>query len=101
MSGYRTVIVGTDGSDSSLRAVERAARLAAHANARLIVASALSYYDSYRTATLPDGLLQAQRDFFGAHLYERVDQPRGEMFHIDWPDPARPQLKASELGMSR
>jgi len=66
-----------------------------------VFASALSYYDSYRTATLPAGLLQAQRDFFGAHLYERVDQPRGEMFHIDWPDPARPQLKASELGMSR
>ena len=66
-----------------------------------VFASALSYYDSYRTATLPAGLLQAQRDFFGAHLYERVDQPRGEMFHIDWPDPTRPQLKASELGMSR
>jgi len=66
-----------------------------------VFASALSYYDSYRTATLPAGLLQAQRDYFGAHLYERVDQPRGEMFHIDWPDPARPQLKASELGMSR
>jgi 6-phosphogluconate dehydrogenase len=66
-----------------------------------VFASALSYYDSYRTATLPAGLLQAQRDFFGAHLYERIDQPRGEMFHIDWPDPTRPQLKASELGMSR
>jgi 6-phosphogluconate dehydrogenase len=66
-----------------------------------VFASALSYYDSYRTAVLPAGLLQAQRDFFGAHLYERVDQPRGEMFHIDWPDPARPQLKSSELGMSR
>jgi 6-phosphogluconate dehydrogenase len=66
-----------------------------------VFASALSYYDSYRTAILPAGLLQAQRDFFGAHLYERVDQPRGEMFHIDWPDPKRPQLKASELGMSR
>ncbi len=66
-----------------------------------VFASALSYYDSYRTATLPAGLLQAQRDLFGAHLYERVDQPRGELFHIDWPDPARPQLKASELGMSR
>jgi 6-phosphogluconate dehydrogenase len=50
---------------------------------------------------LPANLLQAQRDYFGAHTYERIDQPRGEMFHIDWPDPKRPQLKASEMGMSR
>ncbi|MCE2652369.1 MAG: hypothetical protein LW650_02360 [Planctomycetaceae bacterium] len=57
-------------------------------------ASALSYYDSYRTARLPANLLQAQRDYFGAHTYERVDQPRGQFFHVDWPDPARPQLKA-------
>jgi 6-phosphogluconate dehydrogenase len=34
-------------------------------------------------------------------MYERIDQPRGEFFHIDWPDPKRPQLKSSELGMSR
>ncbi len=66
-----------------------------------VFASALSYYDSYRAETLPANLLQAQRDFFGAHMYERVDAPRGEFFHIDWPDPKRPQLKASELGMSR
>jgi len=66
-----------------------------------VFSSALSYYDSYRSATLPAGLLQGQRDYFGAHMYERLDQPRGEFFHIDWPDPARPQLKASELGMSR
>ena len=57
-------------------------------------ASALSYYDSYRTARLPANLLQAQRDYFGAHTYERVDQPRGQFFHVDWRDPARPQLKA-------
>jgi len=56
--------------------------------------SALSYYDSYRTANLPANLLQAQRDYFGAHTYERIDQPRGQFFHIDWPDPKRPQLKA-------
>jgi len=55
-------------------------------------ASALSYYDSYRTARLPQNLLQAQRDFFGAHTYERVDQPRGKYFHIDWPAADRPQL---------
>ncbi len=66
-----------------------------------LFASALSYFDSYRSATLPANLLQAQRDYFGAHTYERVDAPRGEFFHIDWPDPTRPQLKASELGMSR
>jgi 6-phosphogluconate dehydrogenase len=66
-----------------------------------LFASALSYYDSYRSETLPANLLQAQRDYFGAHTYERVDQPRGEFFHIDWPDAKRPQLQASELGMSR
>lgn len=56
--------------------------------------SALSYYDSYRTAVLPQNLLQGQRDFFGAHTYERVDQPRGKFFHIDWPVEGRPQLDA-------
>lgn len=56
--------------------------------------SALAYYDSYRSARLPANLLQAQRDYFGAHTYERVDKPRGQFFHIDWPHPARPQLDA-------
>lgn len=46
--------------------------------------SAISYYDSYRSAWLPANLLQAQRDYFGAHTYERVDKPRGEFFHTDW-----------------
>ena len=46
--------------------------------------SALSYYDSYRSARLPANLLQAQRDYFGAHTYERVDKPRGEFSHTDW-----------------
>ena len=54
--------------------------------------SALSYYDSYRSARLPANLLQAQRDYFGAHTYERVDQPRGKFFHVDWPKSTRPQL---------
>ena len=54
--------------------------------------SALSYYDSYRSARLPANLLQAQRDYFGAHTYERVDQPRGKFFHLDWPEATRPQL---------
>ncbi len=56
--------------------------------------SALSYYDSYRAERLPANLLQGQRDFFGAHTYERTDQPRGRFFHIDWPEPGRPQLEA-------
>ncbi|MHB1156604.1 MAG: NADP-dependent phosphogluconate dehydrogenase [Phycisphaerales bacterium] len=56
--------------------------------------SALAYYDGYRSPVLPANLLQAQRDYFGAHTYERTDQPRGEFFHIDWPDPKRPQIKA-------
>ncbi len=46
--------------------------------------SAISYYDGYRSAWLPANLLQAQRDFFGAHTYERIDRPRGEFFHTNW-----------------
>ena len=46
--------------------------------------SALAYFDSYRAQRLPANLLQAQRDYFGAHTYERVDRPRGEFFHTDW-----------------
>ena len=56
--------------------------------------SALAYYDGYRSALLPANLLQAQRDYFGAHTYERTDQPRGRFFHVDWVDPERPQLEA-------
>jgi 6-phosphogluconate dehydrogenase len=46
--------------------------------------TALAFFDSYRSAVLPANLLQAQRDFFGAHTYERVDKPRGEFFHTNW-----------------
>jgi 6-phosphogluconate dehydrogenase len=46
--------------------------------------SALAYFDGYRTERLPANLLQAQRDYFGAHSYERTDKPRGEFFHTDW-----------------
>ncbi len=49
-------------------------------------ASALSFFDGYRCGHLPANLLQAQRDYFGAHTYERVDRPRGERFHTDWTD---------------
>jgi 6-phosphogluconate dehydrogenase len=48
------------------------------------ITSALAFYDGYRSARLPANLLQAQRDYFGAHTYERVDKPRGEFFHTDW-----------------
>jgi 6-phosphogluconate dehydrogenase len=46
--------------------------------------TALSFYDSYRSERLPANLLQAQRDYFGAHTYERLDQPRGQFFHTNW-----------------
>lgn len=46
--------------------------------------ASLGYYDSYRSERLPANLLQAQRDFFGAHTYERVDKPEGEFFHTNW-----------------
>lgn len=46
--------------------------------------SSLDYFDSYRRASLPQNLTQAQRDYFGAHTYERVDRPRGEFAHTEW-----------------
>lgn len=48
------------------------------------ITSALTYFDGFRTARLPANLLQAQRDYFGAHTYERTDKPRGEFFHTNW-----------------
>ncbi len=48
------------------------------------LSSALSYYDGYRSDQLPANLLQAQRDYFGAHTYERIDSPRGKFFHTNW-----------------
>jgi 6-phosphogluconate dehydrogenase len=48
------------------------------------MSSALAFYDGYRRECLPANLLQAQRDYFGAHTYERVDKPRGEFFHTNW-----------------
>ena len=46
--------------------------------------SALAYFDGYRSGNLPANLLQAQRDYFGAHTYERIDRPRGEIYHTEW-----------------
>jgi 6-phosphogluconate dehydrogenase len=50
------------------------------------MSASLAYYDAYRCARLPANLLQAQRDFFGAHTYERTDKPGGEWFHTEWPE---------------
>ena len=61
-----------------------AAAAATHGVPIPTMSSALAYYDGYRTERLPANLLQAQRDFFGAHTYERVDRPRGEFSHTNW-----------------
>jgi 6-phosphogluconate dehydrogenase len=50
------------------------------------MSASLAYYDAYRSARLPANLLQAQRDFFGAHTYERMDRPTGQTFHAEWPE---------------
>ena len=55
--------------------------------------SALAYYDSYRTEILPANLLQGQRDYFGAHSFERTDKPRGKFFHVEWSQADRPVVK--------
>ncbi|MCM0582560.1 NADP-dependent phosphogluconate dehydrogenase [Weissella diestrammenae] len=52
------------------------------------LAAAVAYFDSYRSAVLPANLIQAQRDYFGAHTYERTDKPAGEMYHYSWYDEA-------------
>ena len=63
------------------RVVSRAAEMGIPLPA---MSSALAFYDGYRRAWLPANLLQAQRDYFGAHTYERVDEPRGRFFHFNW-----------------
>ena len=57
-------------------------------------ASALGFYDAYRSRRLPANLIQAQRDYFGAHTYERVDQPRGRAFHTIWTGDGAPEVPA-------
>jgi 6-phosphogluconate dehydrogenase len=71
----------TKGQMSLRRVVAQAAKLGIPVP---VFSAALAYYDSYRAAQLPANLLQAQRDYFGAHTYERVDKPRGEFFHTEW-----------------
>ncbi len=63
------------------RVVATAARLGIPIPA---ISAALAYFDGYRSAKLPANLLQAQRDYFGAHTYERIDGPRGAFFHTHW-----------------
>jgi 6-phosphogluconate dehydrogenase len=60
------------------------------------LSSALAYYDGYRRAQLPANLLQAQRDYFGAHTYERVDQPRGRFYHTEWIGDGQEELVADK-----
>jgi 6-phosphogluconate dehydrogenase len=57
----------------------------------LAMGASLAYFDSYRTANLPQNLTQAQRDYFGAHTYERVDKPEQEAIHTDWEDALKRQ----------
>jgi 6-phosphogluconate dehydrogenase len=69
----------------ALPAWRRVVRLAVELGVPIpAISSALSYYDGYRCERLPANLLQAQRDYFGAHTYERIDRPRGEFFHTNW-----------------
>ena len=57
------------------------------------VSSAIVFFDGYRSTTLPANLLQAQRDFFGSHTYERTDKPRGDFFHTNWGGEHNPSSK--------
>jgi len=70
-----------DGQESWRNVVAAAAR---HGIPTPAFSTALSFFDAYRAARLPANLLQAQRDYFGAHTYERVDRPRGQFFHTNW-----------------
>jgi 6-phosphogluconate dehydrogenase len=70
-----------DAQDSWRRVASAAVQ---HGIAAPALTSALAYFDGYRSERLPANLLQAQRDYFGAHTYERTDKPRGEFFHTNW-----------------
>lgn len=89
LDGYFAGVIGEN--QTNWRAV--VARAAVDGVPVPAFSSALAYYDSYRTARLPANLLQAQRDYFGSHTYERNDGPRGTFYHLDWLDPKRPQHK--------
>ncbi|MFC1549986.1 decarboxylating NADP(+)-dependent phosphogluconate dehydrogenase [Candidatus Neomarinimicrobiota bacterium] len=76
---FRDAVIGAQGAWR--RVVMNAVKIGVPMPA---ICSALAYYDGYRSERLPANLLQAQRDYFGAHTYERVDKPRGEYFHTNW-----------------
>jgi 6-phosphogluconate dehydrogenase len=76
---FRAALAAADGAWR--RVVATAVQLGIPAPA---LSSALAFYDGYRRERLPANLTQAQRDYFGAHTYERVDRPRGQFFHTDW-----------------
>jgi 6-phosphogluconate dehydrogenase len=76
---FKGEILGAQGSWREV--VAKAAELGIPAPA---MSSALGFFDGYRRERLPANLLQAQRDYFGAHTYERIDRPRGEFFHTNW-----------------
>ena len=76
---FRAALAAADGAWR--RVVATAVKLGIPAPA---LSSALAFYDGYRRERLPANLTQAQRDYFGAHTYERVDRPRGQFFHTDW-----------------
>jgi len=76
---FRDIIAGTQANWR--KAVQTAIE---HGVAVPAFSAALAYFDSYRSARLPANLLQAQRDYFGAHTYERTDKPAGEFFHTEW-----------------
>ncbi|HBA83122.1 MAG TPA: phosphogluconate dehydrogenase (NADP(+)-dependent, decarboxylating) [Verrucomicrobia bacterium] len=78
-SYFRKIVTGRQ--NNLRRVVAQAARYGIPVP---VFGSALAYYDSYRSHQLPANLIQAQRDFFGAHTYERIDKPRGEFFHTEW-----------------
>ncbi len=76
---FRNIILNAQ--DSWRRVVSKAVEVGIPVPA---MSTALAFYDGYRTENLPANLLQAQRDYFGAHTYERKDKPRGEFFHTNW-----------------
>ncbi len=76
---FRKILEGAQASWR--RVVSKAAELGIPVPA---MSTALSFFDGYRTERLPANLLQAQRDYFGAHTYERIDEPRGKFFHTNW-----------------
>ena len=57
------------------------------------ISSSLAYFDAYRKETLPANLLQGQRDFFGAHTFQRVDKPAEESYHVEWSQAERPLVR--------